>query len=150
MAGRLADGVITSVKDPAETIERVVDPVRAAAEELGRPAPIVLATRWSILAGSDDEAWEALYSWRGLRAPGRLEAVDPQTLRERADDLPREEVLGRYSRMTDAAGIIETYLPLVSELDADVVTIQMASLDQEALIEMLGAEVLPALRDAAA
>ncbi len=59
-------------------------------------------------------------------------------------------MLGRYSRMTDAAGIIETYLPLVSELDADVVTIQMASLDQEALIEMLGAEVLPALRDAAA
>ncbi len=149
LAGRMADGVITSVKDPAETIERVVDPVRQSAEETGRPAPTVLATRWSILAGSDDEAWEALYSWRGLRAPGRLEAVDPQTLRERADELPREEVLGRYARMTDAEGIVETYLPLVKELGADVVTIQMASLDQEALIEMLGREVLPALRSAA-
>lgn len=149
LAGRMADGVITSVKDPAETIERVVDPVRQAARESGRPAPTVLATRWSILAGSDDEAWEALFSWRGLRAPGRLEAVDPQTLRERADELPRDEVLGRYARMTDAQGIIDTYLPLVDELGADVVTIQMASLDQEALIEMLGRDVLPALRSAA-
>jgi len=149
LAGRMADGVITSVKDPAETIERVVDPVRQAAEEAGRPAPTVLATRWSILASSDDEAWEALFSWRGLRAPGRLEAVDPQTLRERADELPRDEVLGRYARMTDGEGIVKTYLPLVEELGADVVTIQMASLDQEALIEMLGREVLPALRSAA-
>lgn len=150
LAGSKAEGVITSVKDPAETIERIVNPVRAAAAEASKPDPIVLATRWSILADDDDEAWEALYSWRGLRAPGRLEAVDPMTLRQRADELDRSEVLDRYPRATNAEGIIETYLPLVSELGADIVTIQMASLDQEALIEMLGREVLPTLRSAAA
>ena len=83
LAAEKAEGIITSVKDPADTLERVVGPSREAAEAAGRPAPKILATRWSLLASNEEEAWEALYSWRGLRAPGRLEAVDPQTLRER-------------------------------------------------------------------
>jgi coenzyme F420-dependent glucose-6-phosphate dehydrogenase len=147
LAGEMAQGVITSVKDPAETVEKVIDPLRKAATEAGQPDPIVLATRWSIFAENEDEAWEALYSWRGLRAPGRLEAVDPQELREKADQLPREEVLGRYSLVNNVDEVVDTYRPLVDELNADIVTIQMASLDQPALIEFLGAEVLPRLRN---
>jgi coenzyme F420-dependent glucose-6-phosphate dehydrogenase len=150
LAAEKAEGVITSVKSPAETLERVVGPAREAAAAAGRPDPKVLATRWSIKADNEDEAWEALFSWRGLRAPGRLEAVDPQTLRERADELPREEVLGRYTLVSNADDIVATYLPLVEELHADIVTIQMVSLDQEALIGLLGAEVLPRLRESAA
>ena len=146
LAGESAQGVITSVKDPAETREKVIDPLQGAASELGRPDPIILATRWSIFADSDDEAWEAIYSWRGLRAPGRLEAVDPADLRERADRMPREEILDRYSRVTSTEEIVEVYRPLVHDLDADMVTIQMASVDQPALIHMLGSEVLPALK----
>jgi coenzyme F420-dependent glucose-6-phosphate dehydrogenase len=142
----MAQGVITSVKDPADTIERVVRPANEAADAAGRPRPNVLATRWSIQASNEDEAWEALYSWRGLRAPGRLEAVDPLELRQKADEMPRDEVLGRYSLVGDADSIIETYRPLVEGLGADVVCFQMASLDQEALIETLGSEVLPAMR----
>lgn len=146
LAGEMAQGVITSVKDPAETLERVVEPVRAAAEEAGRPAPTILATRWSIFARDQDEAWEAMRSWRGLRAPGRLEAVDPAELRERADSMPREEVLGRYSMVDSPSAIVETYRPLVTDLGADTVTFQMSSPDQPALIRLLGREVLPALR----
>ena len=149
LAAEKAEGIITSVKDPADTIERVVNPSQEAAAAAGRPAPKILATRWSIQADNEDEAWEALYSWRGLRAPGRLEAVDPQTLRERADELPREEVLGRYTLVSDADDIVEAYTPLISELGADIVTMQMASLDQEALIRQLGSEVLPRLREVA-
>jgi coenzyme F420-dependent glucose-6-phosphate dehydrogenase len=146
LAGELAQGVITSVKDPAETREKVVEPLRQAARERSRPDPTILATRWSIFAESDDEAWEAIYSWRGLRAPGRLEAVDPAELREKADEMPRNEILERYSRVGSAPEIAETYLPLVNDLGADIVTFQMASLDQPALIRMLGDEVLPVLR----
>ena len=146
LAAEKAQGIITSVKDPSDTIERVVKPSREAAEAAGRPAPTILATRWAIKADNDDQAWEALYSWRGLRAPGRLEAVDPQTLRERADELPRDEILGRYSMVSTADDIVETYRPLIEDLDADIVTIQMASLDQEGLIEMIGSDVLPRLR----
>ena len=149
LAARKADGIVTSVKDPAVTIERVLDPARAAAEAADRPTPQVLATRWSVLAGSEDEAWEALHPWRGLRAPGRLEAVDPLDLRERADQLPREEILSRYSIVSDPDEIVETYRPLVEACAADVVTLQMASVDQESLIEMLGREVLPKLRSIA-
>lgn len=149
LAGEKAQGVITSVKDPADTMERVVVPLREAAAEHGHPDPVVLATRWSLLAEDQDEAWQALYSWRGLRAPGRLEAVDPETLRKRADELPREEVLGRYSLVSSPSDIVDVYRPLITELGADVVTFQMASLDQPALIDMLGRDVIPRLREIA-
>ena len=146
LAGELAQGVVTSVKDPAVTEEEVVAPLKGAAREAGRPDPIVLATRWAIYAADEDEAWRALAPWRGLRAPGRLEAVDPQTLREMADELPRQEILGRYSIVSSAEEIVETYRPLVDQLGADVVTFQMTCPDQPALIELIGSKVLPALR----
>ena len=121
-----------------------------AAKEAGRPEPRILASRWSIFAQDAEEAWQALAAWRGLRAPGRLEAVDPATLRERADELPRHEILQRYSLVASAGDYVTTYTPLVTEVGAEVVTIQTTSLDQETTIAMLGSEVLPQLRDVAA
>ena len=146
LAARLAEGIITSVKAPADPLARVIEPGRETAAAAGRPDPLVLATRWSVLAGNEDEAWEALLAWRGLRAPGRLEAVDPTDLRERADALPRSEVLGRYSVVGSPDDVISTYLPLIEEVHADIVAIQITSVDQEATISMLGREVLPELR----
>ncbi len=148
LAATHADGIITSVKVPEETRERVIDPAHTAAEEAGKPDPRILASRWSILAHDGDEAWEALGAWRGLRAPGRLEAVDPMELRVRADEMDREEILSRYSIVRGPADYIETYSPLV-EFGAEVVTIQTTSLDQEKTIAMLGSEVLPELRSRA-
>lgn len=149
LAARAAEGLITSVKDPAVTKERVVDPARRAAETAGRQSPRLLATRWSIHATNEEEAWQALAAWRGLRAPGRLEAVDPADLRERADQLGREDVLTRYSLVADTDSIVEAYAPLITELGADVVTLQITSLDQTGLIRTLGKDVLPALRSLA-
>ncbi|HDK44697.1 MAG TPA: LLM class flavin-dependent oxidoreductase, partial [Actinobacteria bacterium] len=146
LAARRAEGVITSVKDPASTLKRVVQPARAVAEAEGRPTPTLVTTRWAVFADNDDEAWEALSAWRGLRAPGRLEAVDPEVLRTRADDLPRDEILSRYTIAASAEDIVDAYLPLVTDLAADVVTIQMTSTDQPALISLLGSEVLPVLQ----
>ena len=146
LATRLADGIITSVKDPAVTIERVIDPSRKAAEEANLPAPPYMASRWSIRASNPDDAWTALSAWRGLRAPGRLEAVDPAVLRERADSMNRDEILSRYSLVDTPEDYVAVYAPLLTEIEADVVTIQTTSLDQEGTIEMLGAEVLPELR----
>lgn len=148
LAAEMAHGIITSVKDPAETFAKVIHPARDAARAAGRPDPKILATRWALEAKNEEEAWQALYSWRGLRAPGRLEAVDPMDLRIRADALPREEVLGRYTLVSSSDEMVEAYLPLVTEVDADIVTFQMASLDQEALIQKLGSEVLPWLKNA--
>ena len=149
LAARLADGIVTSVKVPRDTMERVIEPAMAAAAEANRPVPRILATRWSIFANNDDEAWEALQAWRGLRAPGRLEAVDPLDLRKRADEMPRHEILGNYTIVSSADEYVDTYLPLVTEVGAEVVTIQTTSLNQPATIEMLGRDVLPRLRAAA-
>ena len=146
LAARLADGIITSVRQPEVTVERVVDPAAAAAQESGRPQLPIMASRWSVRSETPDEAWQALSAWRGLRAPGRLEAVDPAVLRERADSMDRDEILAMYSLVTTPADYVEVYSPLITELNADIVTIQTTSLDQEDTIRMLGEEVLPALR----
>lgn len=147
LAARMVDGIITSVKDPAETVERVVDPAHEAAAAAGKPDPTISASRWTIRAQDDDEAWQTLGAWRGLRAPGRLEAVDPAELRARADEMDRSEILSRYSIAHKPEDYVAVYAPLITELDADVVTIQTTSLDQEGTIRMLGEEVLPALRE---
>ena len=143
LAAKWADGVVISVKDPQEIRDRVIDPATETAEK----PPLISASRWTVFAQDADEAWEALLPWRGLRAPGRLEAVDPATLRERADELPREEVLARYSVVSSVDELVEVYRPLIEEIKADMVSIQITSLDQEATIRMLGQELLPKLRN---
>ncbi len=147
-AGTYADGLITSVKDPADTVAKVIEPYRRAATERGAEHR-VLATRWTVLADGPSEAWNALSSMRGLRAPGRLEATDPAELRIRADEMDPQEVLASYAVVPDAAGLIEAYRPLVTDVGADIVSIQVMSEDPMAAIEMIGKEVLPPLRAAA-
>ena len=109
-AGIYADGLITSVKDPADTVAKVIEPYRKAATEVGKEHR-VLATRWTVLADGPDEAWPALSSMRGLRAPGRLEATDPAELRFKADEMDRAEVLSSYTVVPDAAGLVAAYQP---------------------------------------
>ncbi len=147
LAGRKAEGVITSVKDPASTFEKVIDPARRAAREAGRTPPMILASRWSVRASNVDDAWKALGAWRGLRAPGRLEAVDPMELRIRADQMSRDEILSMYSIVDGPDDYLDVYTPLITDVHADVVTIQTTSCDQEATIAMIGSEVLPRLRE---
>ena len=106
----------------------------------------MLATRWTVLAKNSDDAWSALSSMRGLRAPGRLEVSDPAILRQRADEMDREEILGKYAIVSDADGLVEAYAPLISSMRADYVSIQVASADPVSTINLIGAEVLPKLR----
>ena len=148
-AGERAEGLITSVKDPADTLARVIEPYRQAAAARGA-ATTIMATRWVVLAGDDDEAWTALTSMRGLRAPGRLEVADPMVLRQRADEMDRREILDKYTIVRDLDQLAEAYRPLVRDVGADYVAIQVASADPVDTIERIGAEVLPALRDWAA
>jgi coenzyme F420-dependent glucose-6-phosphate dehydrogenase len=148
-AGTYADGLITSVKDPADTVAKVIGPYREAATKAGKEHR-VLATRWTVLADGPDQAWAALSSMRGLRAPGRLEATDPAELRIKADEMDRNEVLASYTVVPDADGLINAYRPLCADVGADVVSIQVMSADPMATIELIGKEVLPRLREAAA
>lgn len=145
LAGRLADGLIVSVKVPVEAREQIIEPCRRAAKEAGRPEPTLVAQRWSILARDEEEAWQALQAWRGLRVEGRLEEVDPAVLRSRADAMDRREIIGKYAWARKPEDLIEIYRPLV-EVGADIVTIQITSVDQEETIKLLGAEIVPELR----
>ena len=147
-AGRYADGLITSVKQPGDTLANVIEPYRRAAAERGG-SPLILATRWTLLAETDDAAWQCLLPMRGLRAPGRLETCDPAELRMRADQLDRAELLNSYTRVRDAAELIDAYRPLVTDIGADIVSVQVMSQEPMATIQMIGKEVLPALRSAA-
>lgn len=145
-AGANADGLITSVKDPADTLERVIAPFREASNEAGRGDLPIMGTRWVVWADSDDEAWEALAAMRGLRAPGRLEAVDPMVLRQRADEMDRAEILEKYTVVSSVDQLIDAYAPLVTDIGAEYISIQIAAVDLMSTIDMVGNEVLPALR----
>ena len=144
-AGGHADGLITSVKDPAETEEKIIAPFHAATKDKGKDQGRIMATRWCVLAEDDDEAWEALGSMRGLRAPGRLEVVDPKDLRERADAMDRDEILSKYTIVKSVDELFDMYRPLV-EMGADYVAIQIASTDPDRTLAMVGSELLPELR----
>jgi coenzyme F420-dependent glucose-6-phosphate dehydrogenase len=148
-AGTYAGGLITSVKDPADTVAKVIAPYRKAATEAGKEH-LVLATRWTVLASNPAEAWQALSSMRGLRAPGRLEATDPAELRIEADKMDHDEVLSSYTVVPDAEGLVNAYRPLVTDTGADIVSIQVMSADPMAAIKLIGKEVLPELRKLAA
>ena len=144
-AGLHADGLITSVKETAETVEKVIGPYREAAASRGA-STTVMATRWVVLAADDDEAWEALTPMRGLRAPGRLEESDPMILRQRADEMHRDEILRQYTIVRDLDELADAYRPLVDDVGADYVAIQVASVEPEVAIEQIGSQVLPELR----
>ena len=145
-AARRADGVITSVKSPTDTMATIIGPYEATRRELGLDRGTVLATRWTVFARDEQEAWRALGSMRGLRAPGRLEAVDPMVLRERADQMDRSEILSRYTVVSSAEELIKAYGPLVTEVGADIVSVQVAAVDPDSVIDLIGIEVLPELR----
>jgi coenzyme F420-dependent glucose-6-phosphate dehydrogenase len=145
-AGRHAEGLITSVKEPSETLERVINPYREAAAARGA-GTTVMATRWVVLASDDEQAWAALAPMRGLRAPGRLETADPAVLRERADAMDPADILAQYTIVRDLDELAEAYRPLITDVGADYVAIQVASVDPHRTIKNIGTDVLPRLRD---
>ena len=146
LAAEAADGIIISVKDPEESKNKILTPTKEKAEQSGKRSFPVVASRWTIYAKSNDEAWQALQAWRGLRAPSRDSATDPEKLQEEADELPKEEILSKYTIVNSAREYIEQYAPLVKEVKADIIAIQTTGPDQEAIIRMLGKEVLPSLK----
>ncbi|HSX08620.1 MAG TPA: TIGR03557 family F420-dependent LLM class oxidoreductase [Candidatus Saccharimonadales bacterium] len=141
LAREHADGLIVSVKDPNESL-KTINPTEE--KVLDKPF-IITASRWTVYAQNNDEAWEALLPWRGLRAPSRNTATDPEELQKEADTMPKEEILSRYTIVKTPQDYIETYKPLIDELHADIVCIQTTSTNQEELINLLGKEVLPEL-----
>lgn len=143
LAGKWAQGVITSVKNIKEALEMVITP---AEQQAAGKSFTTVVTRWTLYAQDEEEAWRAIQPWRGLRAPSRATAVDPEILQQEADSLPPQKILSQYPILGSAKEYIEAYAPLVADLGANIVGIQTTGIDQEALIAMIGHDVLPALR----
>jgi coenzyme F420-dependent glucose-6-phosphate dehydrogenase len=146
LAGEFADGLILSVKNPQETVETLIKPAQQKSAEIGNKKFAIEASRWTVFAQNQDEAWEALQAWRGLRAPERDKATDPQQLQDAADAMPREEILSKYTVLSSPQDYVNAYSALITDCHANIVTIQTTSVDQEKLIEMLGKEVVPTLK----
>ncbi|MFY1692619.1 LLM class flavin-dependent oxidoreductase [Plantactinospora sp. WMMB782] len=134
-AGRLADGVVSSVKDPERTGREVVDVARAAADAAGRTPPRVVLSTFVVLADNDDEAIRALRPWRGLRTPGRLSASSPEQLRQRADRMGREAILAGYRRIGEPRQLLDFCRSLVDRLRPDMLALQVAAPDDGAAPE---------------
>jgi len=147
VAAEYADGLMISVKDPKTAYENVIEPASLKTKELKKDEMSVHTYRWTMFAESDEEAWTALRSWRGLRAPNRLNELDPEALRIEADSFPREEIMSKFSRASSIAELERIYKPLVEEFNSEIITIQISSINQEETIKLLGKELLPKLRN---
>ena len=147
VAAEYADGLMISVKDPKDSYERVIGPAKQKSKELKKENLSIHTYRWTMFADNDDDAWTALRSWRGLRAPSRLQQLDPEALRVEADSFPKEEIMGKFSKASTIDDLVDIYSPLVNEFDSDIVTIQISSINQEETIKLLGKELLPKLRN---
>ena len=146
LAAEYADGLMISVKNPEDAYERVINPAKIKTDELGKSDLRIHTYRWTMFADNDEDAWESLKSWRGLRAPNRLQEIDPQALREQADALPKEEIMSKFSRAGSVEELINIYAPLVDDFGSEIVTIQISSVNQEETIKLLGKELLPRLK----
>jgi alkanesulfonate monooxygenase SsuD/methylene tetrahydromethanopterin reductase-like flavin-dependent oxidoreductase (luciferase family) len=142
LAARIADGIVTSVRDVDDSLRSVIEPYRSKSTG----APSVMVTRWTVLGDDVEEQWRALGPLRGLRVAPRAVSVDPADLRRRADAAGPEAVLAAYTIARDETDLVRAYRPLVERLGPDYVSIQVATTDARRTIEMLGAEVLPELR----
>ncbi len=145
LATESADGIIISVKNINEAKINILDPARDHAFHLKKEL-VTVASRWSVFAKNKDEAKIALRAWRGLRSPSRSQATDPKQLQKEADEIPFEEILSRFTIASSSQELINIYLPLVNELKAKIVVINITGNNQDELIKMLGREVLPELK----
>lgn len=143
LAGEFADGLIVSVKDPQDAIENVINPAKIKANN---DKFLVAASRWTVYAKNEDEAYNAMLAWRGLRAPSKATATDPEQLQSEADTMSKNEILSRYTMVDSATKYVEAYKPLIAECKADIVAIQTTGANQEEIIKLLGKDVLPELR----
>ncbi len=141
-AASMCDGIITSVKQIDETKANIQGSIKSS----NKPDFRLVASRWSVFASNDDEAWQALLPWRGLRAPSRAVLSDPAELQKEADSLPKAAILERYNRISQVSDFIEIYSPLVNDLHAETVCFQVTSINQLETIKLVGREVLPKLR----
>lgn len=142
IAAQFSDGIIVSVKNPEDELEKIIKPALLKNKNLA-----LIATRWTVFAKNQDEAWKALGPWRGLRAPSRNTAGNPEDLQKEADSLDRKEILGRYTILSSAKEYVDAYSPLVTRLNANIVVIQTtAHKNQKDLIEFLGKDVVPSLK----
>lgn len=143
LSAEMCDGVITSVKDIQATKDNVIDPISHHKNKDFN----VIASRWSVFADNDTDAWQSLKPWRGLRAPHRDSLTSPIDLQNEADALSQEIVMKQYNQLRTVEDVISCYKPLVDELKAETICFQMTSLNQASTIELIGKKVLPKLRN---
>ncbi len=144
LAGELADGVITSVKDIEETRRKVVEPYLSAGGSGSRRT--VVATRWVIVGADDDASWRALGPLRGLRVPARDILTHPGQMRLEADTTGPPGILSRFMRARNLEEVAVLYEPLVRDLGADYVSIQLATSDPTTALDYVGHQIIPELR----
>ncbi len=135
LAKEQADGLITSARIP------VLEPTWFA--DWDKP---LLIHEWTVMAATDDEAWEYLKPWRGLRTLKSIYKTDPQDLRVAADQEKKTDIARRFYRFASAEEFVAHFRPILTEVTPDIFTIQTTGKNQEALIKLLAEEVLPELR----
>lgn len=137
------DGLIASVKSPADTAQAIQ---QISVKDANKTDFRLITSTFSVYAKDQASATLALKPWRGLRVANRDNIFDPIELQKSADLMDPSEVLSRYHVLSNVDDYFELYSKLVISVKADTIVIQTTSLDQPDLIDKVGKQVLPRLK----
>jgi coenzyme F420-dependent glucose-6-phosphate dehydrogenase len=148
VAGRWGDGLWT-LPDPDSTPE-VVDAYRAARRRAGRDGDgdIVFQSQVS-WASSEDEALEAARKWKGAQPQDHYKGDwhEPRKMYEHGEAEVSDEEFAQNIIAGSDPEVLQERLHELEQLGPTVIVIQNSSgADPHGAIEVLGRDVLPALR----
>jgi coenzyme F420-dependent glucose-6-phosphate dehydrogenase len=148
LAGRVADGFITTSGKDAELYETLLGKVAEGADEAGREAtPKMIEIKVSYdrdrAAATEHCRWWAALALSGEEKGG----IDDPVEMERLADAAADRAHTRFIVSDDPEEVVERIRPYV-ELGFERLVFHGPGEDQPRFIEQFGADVLPRLRDA--
>ena len=148
VAGRHGDGLWT-LPDP-ESTPAVVDAYREARAKAGREGDGEIVFQALIsYAGSDEEALEAARKWKGAQPPDHFKADwhKPRDMYEHGEQEVDDEQFAQNIIAASEPEAVQQRLRELEDLGGTVVVLQNNSAaDPRRAIEVIGGDVLPALR----
>lgn len=148
LAGRLADGLLTYIHDPAILKTKLLPAFEEGARREGRdPGRLERVLELSLSYDEDyDRALEGTRVWASTAVPGVLnrEVSDPRELEALGRDVSLEELEKRWLVTTDVDDIVKE-VEETSRLGFTRIYLHSASPDEDRFVTDFGREGLPAL-----
>lgn len=149
MAGDLGDGIVVPSTDPEQSSGTLFPAVEGGIERSERNRSLADLEKTVLVhcsyAETEEAALAACRHWRVMLVDSKRAVGDPRELQAAARSIPTERLRDLVLPVTEPPDLIE-FVAAAERAGFDHVLVQSSSHEQARFIEMLGEQVLPALR----